>query len=277
MKKILVTTDFSANAKAGIQFALNLSALGGFELVFYYGLEMLKPVSWTEHRFNEYIAQEKEREQDILAKYLTKTFKKKGLPLDNLTCVVGIGGDLEDTLISYAQDIKADYICMSTRGAGVIKKVFGSTASTLVTTSPIPLIIVPHTYRTRPLTTVWYASDLENLFPELDIAAQFAKNLNAKIVVVNYDYWIDKAKNKKIVEDAALKYAPLNIPFKFKEMLLEHSLAHHLNDDLKSAKPALLILFTKQNRGWFDRIFASSNSADLAFDAKVPLVIFRKK
>lgn len=276
MKKILVTTDYSANAKAGIQFALNLSTLGGFELVFYHGRDMLKPVSWNDNRYNEFITHEKKQQEATLTKYITQIYKRKGLPMTDLQCVVEAGYNMEETLITYAQKIKADFICMSTRGAGVMKKIFGSTASTLVTTSPVPLIVVPHAYRPKPITTVWYASDLENLVSELDVAYEFAENINAKIDVVNYSSWIDEAKNKKIVEAAALKYAPFNIAFQFKKLALEYSLAHHLKNDLKKAKPALLILFTKQNRGWFDRLFLSSDSADLTFDTKVPLVIFRK-
>jgi hypothetical protein len=37
-----------------------------------------------------------------------------------------------------------------------------------------------------------------------------------------------------------------------------------------------LILFTKQNRKWFDRLLGASNSANMAFDTKVPIMICRK-
>lgn len=276
MKKILVTTDFSANAKAGIRFALNLSTLSGFELVFYHGMDMQKPSAWNDNKYNEFITHEKKQQEAALTKHITQIYKERGLPMTDLQCVVEASYNMEETLIAYAQKINADFICMSTRGAGIMKKLFGSTASKLVTTSPVPLIVVPHAYRAKPMTSVWYASDLDNLVSELDTAYEFAKNINAKIDVVNYSIWIDEAKNKKIVEAAALKYAPFNIAFHLKKLVLEYSLAHHLNNDLKKAKPALLILFTKQNRGWFDRIFLPSESADLTFDPKVPLVIFRK-
>ena len=50
-----------------------------------------------------------------------------------------------------------------------------------------------------------------------------------------------------------------------------------MRKEIKKEKPSMVILFTKQNRNWYDRLFLSSESADMAFNAQVPLLVFRKK
>jgi len=46
---------------------------------------------------------------------------------------------------------------------------------------------------------------------------------------------------------------------------------------IRKFKPSIVVLFTKQNRDWFERLFLSSKSADISFDTKKPLLIIPKK
>ena len=52
MKKILVTTDFSANSKAGVRFAIQLASQIKCELIFYHILETLKSNAWIVNNNN---------------------------------------------------------------------------------------------------------------------------------------------------------------------------------------------------------------------------------
>ena len=63
--------------------------------------------------------------------------------------------------------IKADYICISTRGGSGLKKLLGTTTSTLIEKSTTPVLVVPKTYRIKPIKEIWYSSDLANLKNEL--------------------------------------------------------------------------------------------------------------
>ncbi len=65
-------------------------------------------------------------------------------------------------LVAYATKIQADFICISTRGAGVFKKIIGTTTSALIDTCPLPIFVIPKKYRTTPIQKIGYASDLEN-------------------------------------------------------------------------------------------------------------------
>ena len=53
--KILVTTDFSTNSKAGIRFALQLAAQMPCKLVFYHIVELLTPTSWGKNETAQFV------------------------------------------------------------------------------------------------------------------------------------------------------------------------------------------------------------------------------
>ncbi len=276
MKKILVTTDFSTNSKAGIRFAIQLAAQTEAHLVFYHVLQELRPTTWSQDKYNQYAANEIERHQIMLQKFIEPLCQKYTLPQTDYTCMVETATDAVGQIISYAENIKADFICMSTRGAGAIKKFFGTNASALITASSVPVIVVPPTYRLKKIINIWYASDLENFEKELNTVAKFAAPLSAKIDVIHYNHLLYTKESTKKLEKIAAKHQSENIGFQFKNFEVEYSLIYNLQKAIKKAKPSLLVLFTKQNRDWFDRLFLSSKSAEMTFDTTIPLVIFRK-
>jgi hypothetical protein len=56
-----------------------------------------------------------------------------------------------------------------------------------------------------------------------------------------------------------------------------HSLLENLQTAVRRLKPALVIMFTNQNRTLFQKIFLSSKSAQYSFQAKTPLLVFNKE
>jgi len=49
-----------------------------------------------------------------------------------------------------------------------------------------------------------------------------------------------------------------------------------LQEDIRKSRPSMVAMFTKQNRDWFERLFVSSKTAQLGFDTKTPLLVFKK-
>lgn len=276
MKKILVTTDFSANSKSGIRFAMQLATQHGFELIFYHAVELLKPTSWSQDRYNKYAANEINRHENRLEQFINGIFKKSVLPPAKYKCEGQMGIGFEDQVVSYAKKIKADFICISTRGAGKIEKLFGTNASAVIATSTVPVIVVPHTYRIKPIINIWYASDLLNFEKELKTIRKFANALKAKIEVIHYDHLIELEESKNKFAEIQSKYSSEDLQFYFKKLDFDQTLISCIQRDIKKAKPSLLALFTKQDLSWFDRLFLPSSAVELSFDIKIPMLVFRK-
>jgi nucleotide-binding universal stress UspA family protein len=277
MLKLFVTTDFSANSKAGVKFALQLQAQTKCELVFYHVVEIMKPTSWNDIRYKLFAKQKIADFTEKLIAFVSNVkgeeFKAKG----SIAYKVEIGTSIDQMVIQGAKKNKANFICMATKGAGRVQKFFGTNASAMINNSPIPVIVVPSGYKSKAISSIFYASDFAALGPELKKLQSFSASTQAKIKVFHYDYLLHVPENKMKLEKTAAKYATKDLSFQFRRQEIEFSLAAHLKKDIQKEKPELVVLFTKQNRKWFDRLFPSSEAQEMAFNTKLPLLVYRKK
>jgi len=85
----------------------------------------------------------------------------------------------------------------------------------------------------------------------------------------------EDAVNKIAVAKELLSSVPVDVHVE--PMDLEVALSDRLARSVETLKPDLLVMFTRQNRSFFERIFLSSISAEFAAEASVPLLVFRKQ
>lgn len=270
---LLVTTDFSANSKGAIRFAIQWAQQTKQRLAFFCCLPYLRPTRWTEAQFKAYSEGEKQKAEAALDRFVRDVYRTAGIKKPKFKCIVAMKDDVSRAIVGTAREIEATAICMGTRGAGKLRKLIGTNSSAMVNKSPLPLFVVPANYRRAKIKRVVYGSDLEYIGKELKQVRSIAKRLDAKVTVLHYDYLADVDVARKKLEKIAAKYKSQDVKFHFKKYHIDKSLAFHLLRDIKSAKASLAILYTNRRRGWFDRLFLSSKSADVAQAAKLPLLI----
>lgn len=278
MEKILVTTDFSANSKKAIRFAMKLATQKNVDLVFYNVVNILvrsTPLDQMYISLDESEMQKKH--QTELEKFIKKIQTEKSFPGVSYNCVAEIGDNVGKQIINYAEKNDFEYICTTARGSGVVEKLFGSIASHLIISSPIPVFVIPKNYRTTKIHSICYASDIENIDIEIKKAIAFSTLLHTKLKVLHYDYDVNLKFKKDKLSDIAKKYETEDIMFHYRKLNPIYSLNYHIKKDLKIIKPSLIILFTKQNRKWFDRLFETSQTKNISFNAKVPMLVYRKE
>lgn len=276
INKILIPTDFSINSKTGIRFGIQLASQNKSSLIFYHYVHFLKPSSWSNEKYDSYASMEVESARTKLFKLIKDVYSEIGITKAKFEYIVEQGVEFKESIIKYAIKANANFICMSTRGAGRFKKIMGTNASGILTNSPIPVFIIPKTYRRKPINTIMYSSDMDNLSPELKLVKDFARVLKAKILVYHYDYFLDENKMNKKLAKLLKRFTKPGIEFIIKKSNLEHPLAQNLMKDARKSKASLSILFTDQKRDWFDKLFLSSKSADISFESKTPLLVFHK-
>jgi nucleotide-binding universal stress UspA family protein len=273
---IVVTTDFSTNSKAAIRFALQIASQTPCNLVFYHCLPLMIPTGWSKEEGVLYAQTELKKGKKQLARFLKTVIKQSKKPNTPYEYDVEIDMNVDNAIIKYAQKIQADYICMCTRGAGILKKFIGTNASNLVNTSPIPVLVIPKNYRVKPITKVAYSSDFESIDHELTIVKAFTASLKAKADVYHFHYEVHETNSKETFKRIVNKYKTENVAFHIPRLYLEYSLLENLQFMLKKDKPSILVMFTQQKQNWFERIMFDSKTADMAFDIKIPLLAIRK-
>lgn len=277
MKKIVVTTDFSENSKKGILFAIQLASQTDCELIFYNVVSIYMPTIWDNVYYNEFQTGELERSQSFLDLFIKAILVKGKFEIQNYKCVCEVGISASNQIIEYSKNIHADYICVSNTGAGKLIQMFGTVASELIAFCPIPVIIVPKKYKTQPVSTLFFASDFKDFNYELKKIEKFNVDLKTKLSVFHYDYnWFlnsNKSKFEKICNENKAEV----IDFHLRKLDSGSPLILQIEKDILKTKPSMVVVFTKQNRNWFNRLFLSSLSAELAFDIKTPMLVFKKQ
>lgn len=276
MNKIVVATDFSANSKKGILFAIQLATQTNCELIFYNVVTIFRPSIWDNVYYGQFEMDELERSQKFIEKFILDILHQNKISKINYKCVCEVGMVASNQIIEYAKTSNAKYICVSTIGEGKLNQLFGTTASELIAFSPTPVLIVPKKYRTKPINSLFFASDFKNFEEEFKKIEKFTNPLEAKLNVYYYDYnsffELNKNKFSKLIKNHEAK----KIKFNFRPLDSGLPLLQHLESDISKAKPSIVVLFTRQNRNWFSRLFLSSLSVELAFDTKTPMLVFRK-
>lgn len=274
--KILVTTDFSANSKAGLRFAIALSEWRKTELVFFHSYFIPKPTSWSEDTYLHYTKNEEQKLLVRLNKFVSVMYKAMKLSPGKFKCVVKQSLVSESGIMEYAQSQNMDFICISTRGAGTMNKIFGTTAGNLITKSKVPVITVPQYYKRKPLSHILYASDFKNYSEELKKVIAFAKPLSATIEVLHVSYPGAKLIKASEISDSIKKEFKYNIKLHLKNTDLTQPLVTILQKAIASSRPSLVVMFTEQKRTFYQKIFLSSSSESIAFQTKVPMLVFNK-
>jgi nucleotide-binding universal stress UspA family protein len=276
-KKILVSTDLSKSSKAGVRFAIQLARQNGSTLIFYHVLEILKPTEWSARRFSDFAENEIKVAGDNLSSFITTIYKQAGVKPGKHEFVVQMGSPVDRTIIQYSVERKVDFICMGTRGAGAIRRLVGTYTSSVLKNSQIPVFAVPQNYRMEKITHILYSSDLTGLESELKKVKDFAHSVNARLSVLHYEYLYQLREIKAKFEKIARRNSESGVNFYFQDLELDNTLNAHLMKAMRKFKPSLVILFTRQNRDWFEQLYSSSLSARAPYTTKKPLLIFSKK
>lgn len=279
MKKILVSIDFSANSRKAIRFAIQLASQAKAEVIFFHLIGIISPITdttWDYTYYAQFQEEEVKRSKSQLAKLIKSVYNHQ-LPAGvQYSCVCKSANNIGDQIILYAKKHRVDFICMGARGTGIVAKLFGTVATHLITNSPIPVFVIPKNYRLKPLTDLCYASDMENPEKEIKKVLKLATSIGTTVKVLHFDYEIGLKENQEKLSKIAQKYETKEIKFYYKKLDALYPLNDHLRKTIALFKPSLVVLFTKQNRKWYDRLLISSEANEFSFTSKVPLLVFRK-
>ncbi|MNL48522.1 hypothetical protein D3C87_1713880 [compost metagenome] len=155
-------------------------------------------------------------------------------------------------------------------------KLFGSNISKLIKKSKVPVIAVPDNYRRTPIKKITYASDFTNFDRELEQVTDFTDSLHAKVELLHFKVPLDYLMLADQSEEIMKKLKAKGINYHFGNLNYEETLIDTINKTFKQSKPSILIMFTKQKRTIFEKLFLSSISAEYSLISKVPLLVFKK-
>jgi nucleotide-binding universal stress UspA family protein len=272
MKSILIATDFSNNAKNALKYANAFAEATKQQLLL---MNAYTPSVGQYSPVHAIIAEETINEKSRCNKQL------KSLITNYLTVPaqeIVTEGEVISQIIKTSKKNNVSFIIVGTHGASGFKKALvGSNTSKVIAKAEVPVLAIPEKYRYQKIDTIVYATDFKNTLNELKVLIPIAKLLNAKIEIVYLKYnW-----NKDNTQSTALEKSIKRLSFKNISIVEQKAnIDYTLNDQLKKyiakTKPQMLAMFPT-DKSWFDKIFSSSKTEELAYELKVPLLSIRKK
>ncbi|MBS1622311.1 MAG: universal stress protein [Bacteroidetes bacterium] len=277
MKKVLVPTDFSAHSKSGMRFAIHWANRQQVELVFIHVLHILRPTRWSDAYFAAYAEKEENACLVKFKKFIDSIYRNMKVRPGKYSLVIKQGISADISILDYCRtNPDIDFICISTRGAGKFKRIFGTNTGNLISKSKVPVLAVPKNYRSTGIKSIMYATDFKNYSQEIKKVVDFALPFKATVDVLHFTWPDEPISNKKVIEASFKAQYKYDINLHFRENDAVHTLIENLQTQVRIRKPSVVIMFTKQERTFFQKLFLSSKTEEFSFQLKVPLLVFNK-
>ncbi len=270
IKKILVPTDFSESATKAFLFAQKLAKNFGatLKLIHVYRTDLGVPVPET----MAFQLLEARRDEAL---YKMESFLKKASNTLKIETVVEMGFP-SDLLIDYSKNKKEeiDLIIMGTKGEhNIAEMILGSVSTAVIRDAACPVLAIPENCKDDDIIEIAYATDLKSDNADsLKEAAEIAKLFNALLYCVTVDVFGDNNSSEKNRFSALITENGIDTNLtEIKSDTVEHGLDTYIHENGID----MLIMY-RPHRTFFEKIFHSSTTKQVALHSSVPLLVFKK-
>ena len=275
MKNILIPTDFSENGADAYAYALEF--IGNGEANFHI-VNVVVPISQS----MEYPSTASIANQAILdsARNNLETLEafehEDGFVKSKVKITTNVLlGRVAESIINESKRTNADLIIMGTTGKGKsnMEKLLGSASSEVISNSKIPVLLIPKTYKFKPIDTIVYATDLDKSDPFH--MWKLSKSLLPNTVVMRCLHII--GKDVKRNDDKIKEFSQFladnssNIQTYFH---IENSdkIEETISDFADNYDAEMIVMHRSAKNFWF-RLFGTRHTKRMTYHLEVPLLI----
>ena len=261
MNKILVPVDFSETSKNALVYAISLFGKLSIEITVLHTYEA--KIKTGSLRSIDKILQEDAKNE--MTNFMEEFAEKEP---DIVLHSKIVGGDSVSTIVSLGKSGKYDYIVMGTNGASGLKEVFiGSVAGGVISQTTAPVLVVPGSYKHRPLKEIVFAVSGFPFSSEsvVEPLRKIAKLCSCKTKVLHLTE--EKPSGLEEVLSTIEDLKPI-VSYSFGTGKINQ----RINDYMIKSKAELLCL-VRRKKGFFSRIFDESVTLKQTFSSQVPILI----
>jgi nucleotide-binding universal stress UspA family protein len=263
MNKILVPTDFTPLARNAVKYAVEFAKTIKSEVIIFHS--------------DEQDSSDVKRLQAEVNKSIEKS------PGVKITFHSSHRHFSSVTVNEVVKSLHISMIIMGTHGEkiSVEKRLFGRESSEITEHAKCPVIVVPQGYKYSPIKNIAYASDLNFIDKEIAGVIHFARSFHAIVRMFHVTPvfpelgkadTIDMDKKTEEIKD---KFTFSDIHYNLVEMENDNEIAEGISKFISDHKTDLLILF-HNHMSVIDEFLATSNTAEVISEIKVPVMIYPK-
>lgn len=265
MMRILIPTDFSDNARKALDYALTLFGDAQPEVTLlntwqipHTGVGMLVSIE-------DILRDESERTMADLVEEL-KADTRNSFPINGVVRA----GSLAEVIRGLLREVKYDYVVMGTLGADdVKKKLLGSNTANVVSSCPVPVLVVPVNVALTTPSKVAIATDFKGLKEsQLKPVTALVKKFNAAFLAIH----VEKEAVTVGDDESAAWLAPFNGARPELVTIVSDDVAEGV-DDYVNANGVDLLAVIRHEYGFFEGLFHRSVSRKLSMYVDCPMLV----
>lgn len=270
MKKILIPTDFSQNAKNATDYALSLFNEKNTEItllnVFYIPYA---PID-VAHSYNDVTS---ENAEQLFQQELKRIAKKNPHLKASISTLFEVG-DVVNVVRSLEREFNYELIVMGTKGASGLAEVFvGSRTSAMIKSVKTPVLVIPEAAKFKPIKRILFTADEEFIDQKLnvEILKEIAQTNHSKIEAL---YISESSENEELIK----KFIDHKINLNFKDIphqlnskngiIVENEIQKYTENNSID-----LIAMVTTNGNLFHNLFHTSVTKQVAMHTKMPLLV----
>ena len=278
MRKIIVPTDFSANAFQAAAWAAGIAVRTGAIVYLLHAMDqatdpILEPVALD----NTYLEQYNREQFQRLRSVRQRIGGQDQRLITELRLSKGMAAD---AIIAFSEKERDDLIVMGTHGSGGIKELLiGSVAADVIARSRIPVLTIPAEYTFRiPKILLLAARKFERDLMPLRVPVLFARTLGARIELLTFIKEGRGREEAQVDSASALnhyqEYLQQVLPdIRFSAHRLEgKDFQESLNRYCQEHSVDMVVLFNHP-RNFLEKLCSRNNTKRTVFQSDVPVLV----
>jgi nucleotide-binding universal stress UspA family protein len=273
MKRIILPTDFSSNARNAMEYAIGMYS---YENVEYILLNVFtEPHSSTDMLVSVRDLLEKTSFLGLKNEYekLNKKFYRSSLNIkQHSEC-----GELSNIINRIVKEEAIDFVVMGTKGASGLQKVFlGSNTSDVVKNVKCPVLAIPENAEFTPPFRIALATDYEELENQylLNPLIELASQYQSELMIMNINTEGKMIDVKHAVEGIQLDHALERIPHRFYGSDND-DVVEGIDYFIHEHKIDMLAMIARKHH-FYEHLFHSSVTEEMAMLTDIPLLILHE-
>lgn len=270
MKTIIVPVDFSTTAANAAEFAANLAAFYGSDLLLYNAYEI--PVALSEYTYPVFDVDEMQKaalhEMEIL-KENTRAKLRSSITINVRAEMV----PLEEGLQLLCEEIKPSLVVMGLSGKNALARlIVGSNTIKAIHYLKYPILVVPPKAEFIPIRKIGLACDYKKVIETTPLALlkKIVTDFRAELYVLNVDFknlnfepaMLDESVIlRELLKDVDPEYHSIESP----------DIIGGLNDFASDFKLDLIVVIPKKH-SVVQKIFARSQTQQLLYHTTIPIL-----
>ncbi|MBS1520266.1 MAG: universal stress protein [Bacteroidetes bacterium] len=285
MKKILIATDFSANAAHAAKYGYAIASQVKADVIlcnaFIIPAEIPQAgtLVWPQFEYDELLESSASELRQLKAE-LEKNISD-GSFKPEVDCISEVGG-VVDMIKDITGKTNTELLVMGTHGAGRLDTLLvGNHSRTMINNTKTPLLLVPASVAVKPIKKIAFATDLKDPERDLEVIYELIpllKRLNAELLLTHiYDGDDPTYKFKKYIQQMLVELSnKANYPNIFYRIVSSNKAERGL-DWLCDHGHVDVLAMVHRKRDLLDKILLGSHTQKMADHINIPLLVIPQK